>query len=387
MNSQEMISSDTRMEILHDHYKESFERLRSQERSRDRSFVWVIVIYSLISIQVGYPSQFHEALGTIAITGYEFSLKTMPLAALLTMTWIAALAVALRYCQAAVAVDRSYPYIHFLEKKISPALGGGMLYQREGAMYEEDYPTILNVAWLAYVFIFPISVATVTSALLFNLWVASDYPLGYLWVDTVIGLSILACFFFLRVYPKLQIKWGRVKGANMESEQIEARNQQQGVEEASEPPTDPETIAIVAEEMRYRESVQDDQIQALATKSAFLFTASSAILAAILAYSGQSWDQVHWTWTAALIATFGACAISFIQSYRLRDFQRAPDAETLFGYKNAPKAKAVENIADGRRYAISKNETITASISHWINIAIVSLFAEILVASGILFFN
>lgn len=387
MPSQGMISPDTRVEILHDHYKESFNQLRSQEKSRDRSFIWVLVIYALIAVQVGYPSQFQEALSSVAVTGYEFSLAAMPLAALLTMTWIAALAVALRYCQSAVAVDRSYPYIHFLEKEISPTLGGGVLYQREGAMYEEDYPTILNVAWIAYVFVFPLAVSAVTFALLWNLWANPEYPSAYLWMNTIIGLSILACFFFLRVFPKLQIRRGREKGDCMEVNVIVGNGQLEDAENNAEAPTDSEAMAVISDEMRYRESVQDDQIQALSTKSAFLFTASSAVLAATLAYGGQDSNQVHWGWTLALLASFGTCALAFIQSYRLRDFRRAPDAETLFGYKTGPMAEAVQNIADGRRYAIGTNESIITSQSRWINIAIASLFAEISVLSAIIAFG
>jgi hypothetical protein len=71
----------------------------------------------------------------------------------------------LRYCQISVLVIRQYPYLHTLEESISPEVGGGDLYQREGKVYLREYPLLLDVAWFAYCILFPIIVIFATFGL------------------------------------------------------------------------------------------------------------------------------------------------------------------------------------------------------------------------------
>ena len=204
----EGITAEKRLEVLHDHYKETFGRQRDLERSRDRLFLWLIVLFAVLSVEIGYPAQFTGSVQKVSILGTEIDLTKLPLAALLTATWVLTFAVALRYCQTSIAVDRQYPYVHRLEEAISPMVGGGELYHREGKVYLRGYPLLLNAAFYAYNLVFP-TILIIASA---GLWWWERNQLSTHWLhkafDAVVAFVIVCCFVFYRMQPYI---WKKLK--------------------------------------------------------------------------------------------------------------------------------------------------------------------------------
>ena len=201
------MDAEKRLEILHDHYKETFARIREVETARDRLFLWVIALFALLSLEIGYPAAVGGSLEKVSVLGTEFNLRSLPLPALLNVTWVLTLAIALRYCQTTVWVNRQYPYLHDLEAVISPELGGGNIYHREGKVYLSEYPVVLDVAWIAYVFLFPLIVMCATAALAFWEWRQLPYPILHRLFDSAIALALIAFFFSYRVHPYLASRW------------------------------------------------------------------------------------------------------------------------------------------------------------------------------------
>ncbi len=80
--------TDKQLEVLHDHYKETFARLREAEASRDRLFLWVIGLFALLSLEVGYPVAIGGSFVKLTIAGGELNLQALPLPALLNATWV-----------------------------------------------------------------------------------------------------------------------------------------------------------------------------------------------------------------------------------------------------------------------------------------------------------
>jgi hypothetical protein len=199
--------TDKQLEILHDHYKETFTRLREAEALRDRLFLWLIGLFALLSLEIGYPAAVGGTLGKLSMGGGELNLQALPLPALLNATWVLTLTIGLRYCQTSVLVNRQYPYLHILEEAISPELGGGDLYQREGMVYLREYPLLLDVAWFAYVILFPLIVmfATLGLAIWEFIWVL--YPLYHILFDAFVAGAFICFFFLYRVQPALASQW------------------------------------------------------------------------------------------------------------------------------------------------------------------------------------
>ena len=75
-----------RLEILHDHYKESFSYIRERERERDRLFLILIALFALLALEIQYPINFRGAVGTLSFLGIELNVDALPLPAFLTAT-------------------------------------------------------------------------------------------------------------------------------------------------------------------------------------------------------------------------------------------------------------------------------------------------------------
>ncbi len=195
--------SEKRLEILHDHYKETFAHVREREKARDRLFLAVIGLFALLAVEIQYPAEFGGSLGSLGVAGGEIELGTLPLPALLNASWVLTLAIALRYCQAAVGVERQYPYLHMLEDELSPLLGGEDVYRREGRAYLRGYPVFLNVAWFAYVVLFPLVAGVATVALIWSEWAGLPYPAPHKALDSVLAAAVVASFALYRTLPQV----------------------------------------------------------------------------------------------------------------------------------------------------------------------------------------
>lgn len=203
--------TDKHLEILHDHYKETFARLREAEALRDRLFLWLIGLFALLILEIGYPAAVGGTLEKLSILGGEFNLQALPLPALLNATWVLTLTVGLRYCQTSVLVNRQYPYLHTLEESISPYVGGGDLYQREGKVYLREYPLLLNVAWFAYCILFPLIIIFSTLGLIIWEIAQVPYPFYYKLFDASIASALISFFFLYRIQPSLRSRWKKWK--------------------------------------------------------------------------------------------------------------------------------------------------------------------------------
>lgn len=204
------MTTDKQLEVLHDHYKETFARLREVEQNRDRLFLWVILLFALLSLEIGYPAAVGGSLGKLSIAGGELNLQNLPLPALLTATWVFTLDIALRYCRATVWINRQYPYLHMLEDNISPEVGGNDLYRREGEVYLREYPLLLDVTWIAYGFLFPIIV--ILAALGLATWEYGRLPYPHLHrvVDALIATVLIVFFLLYRVQPTAAYAWRKI---------------------------------------------------------------------------------------------------------------------------------------------------------------------------------
>lgn len=205
------VSEDKQLEILHDHYKETFARIREVEQSRNKLFLWLIGLFALLIFEIGYPAELGRSVGKVSILGADFDVKALPLAALLNVSWVLTFAIGLRYCQVTVLINRQYPYLHDLEDAISPQVGGGDLYRREGDVYKRKYPLLLDVVWIAYAFIFPFIVIFTAVALATWEYTKLPYTFPHRLFDSVIAGTIVLFFFLYCVWPGLVKAWRKLR--------------------------------------------------------------------------------------------------------------------------------------------------------------------------------
>lgn len=197
---------DVPLEVLHDHHKDSFSYIREREKQRDRLFLILIGLFALLSVEILYPAQFGGALGALQVTGAEVDLGALPLPALLSASWVFIFAIALRYCQVSINVERQYSYLHRLEEKMSQLVGDPDLYRRESKAYLEDYPLFSDWAWICYVFVFPVIAALATMALIIAEWSRPQEPWPYDLFNSLLAAAIVLSFFLYRIVPSLPWK-------------------------------------------------------------------------------------------------------------------------------------------------------------------------------------
>ena len=142
-----MPNADTKCQILHDHYKESFAHIREREKQRDRLFLILIALFGLLAFEVLYPTAVVLSTVELPVANVKLDVSYLPLSAILSTTWVFVLAILLRYGTVAITVERQYAYLHKLEEKISNIFGDVEIYCREGRDYKKNYPIFSWWVW------------------------------------------------------------------------------------------------------------------------------------------------------------------------------------------------------------------------------------------------
>jgi len=187
------------LSLLHDHYKETFTLIREREAQRDKLFVWLLVIFALLAIEIQYPANFNGVLGHLKFAGNDIDLQQLPLSRLLNASWVFTAAFVLKYYQITKGVERQYDYLHMLEDRISGSLGDTDVYRREGRAYLEKYPLLLDWAWVYYTMLFPAAFAIAVVYLLAVECVSLHESMLSKAFDVVFGLSVLAVLVLYRI--------------------------------------------------------------------------------------------------------------------------------------------------------------------------------------------
>lgn len=196
-----MATTDSILELLHDHYKESFSLIHRREQRRDRLLLWLFLLFALLILEIQYPVNARGAVGSITVFGNKVDLEEVPLSLLLSATWVVLAATVLKYCQLTTLVERQYVYLHSLEDRISVAVGDDEIYRREGRAYLMEYPRLLNWAWIFYTILFPVAVLAGTGYLYASEVRSLDYGVPAQLFDAIFVISVLVSIVLYRFLP------------------------------------------------------------------------------------------------------------------------------------------------------------------------------------------
>lgn len=194
-------TDDTKLEVLHDHYKESFSYIRKWEEKRDRLFIFVVAIIGVLFLEIQYSDRFSSILGNIKLELVELNISVMPISVFLSVTWTYLFMIVLKYCQYSILIERQYNYLHHLESRISKSFGSRDIYCRESRAYLNKYPLFSELVWIYYSFLFPaIVILSVWLAIYFE-WSKIWGPLYHLIYDSSLSMAVIMCLVFYRFYP------------------------------------------------------------------------------------------------------------------------------------------------------------------------------------------
>lgn len=194
-----VVSNDKKLEILHDHYRESFSYINDREKQRDKLFLIIIALIGVVFLEVQYSAIFGSTIKTIKLTFFEMDLSVMPIAIFLSVTWTYLFVIILKYCQLSILIERQYGYLHKLEDRISNLFGDLNAYCRDGSAYLDKYPLFSNLAWIFYVAIFPIIIILSIGLLIYREQSSVAVPYYHLLYDIFIACGIIIAFIFYRI--------------------------------------------------------------------------------------------------------------------------------------------------------------------------------------------
>jgi len=195
-----MVDDQKKLEVLHDHYKETFTYIRDRERQRDKQFLIIIALIGLLFLETQYPSNIHSFLKTIKTHATEFDFSILPVPIITSVTWTVLFLYILRNCQISITIERQYEYLHKVECIVGELLGNS-IYNREGRSYLINYPIFSEVVWIFYTQVFPILVILFEVELLWK--ELSDKVVGYHYVYDGIMAGSIALILILYRGPQL----------------------------------------------------------------------------------------------------------------------------------------------------------------------------------------
>lgn len=191
--------------ISYDHYKDTFASIREREKERDRLFIYLVLAFAVLGVQVLYPAQFKGTVESFSFAGVTIAVGVLPTAALLSATWVLVSAIGLRYCQRVVWIEQQYGYLHQLEVALEPQLQQVAPFRREGAAYLNNAPPFQDWAWILYVVVFPGTAVLATVALLMVEWTLLSYHSVHTVIDTAMAVALLTSLYLYQLHPPREI--------------------------------------------------------------------------------------------------------------------------------------------------------------------------------------
>jgi hypothetical protein len=183
------LSDDKKIELLNDHYKDTFAYLKETMRLRDRLFVFILLTITLLFFQLYSPTEAGTLIEAFIKKNLELE-NAISITFIGTVIWFALLAFVMRYFQTVIFIERQNKYMHRLEEQLSPYYED-KAFTREGRSYLKNYPMFSSWAYQLYTWIFPILLIFVVLGKLINEYVFTRGISLLLVFNSVIALGIL----------------------------------------------------------------------------------------------------------------------------------------------------------------------------------------------------
>ena len=182
-----------KIELLYDHYKETFSIIQDTLNQRNRFFIMAFLIMTLQFLFVVSPESIATLITTIIHNAYEIDISGQILV-IQSLLWLILLYFTMRYYQSTVHIERQYNYIHTLEATIANSVQ--ISFDRESGNYLKDYPKMNDMIDILYKWVFPIIYCLVICCKIISEYINSKFSLSIIF-DSII---FLCCFILTILY-------------------------------------------------------------------------------------------------------------------------------------------------------------------------------------------
>ncbi len=185
----ETLSRSEKLTTINNHYSETFLNLKEQLNSRNRLFLYMIIVISIMLLKIYSPADFSSSVSNIISDKLGLS-ESIDISFIETIIWISLLGIAIRYFQTVIHIERQYDYIHHLEDEMN-SIWGSEVFTREGKSYLSNYPKFSSWVWILYTIMYPILLAIIVISKILNEYnTVSNFSFLFI-INVVIFFSIL----------------------------------------------------------------------------------------------------------------------------------------------------------------------------------------------------
>ena len=142
------------LEVLANHYSETFGLLKADTGRRDRLFLYMLVLIFLLLLYMSAPTVMSDWINNFVVSqagngGNSPAIRLIDVSFIGTLLWFGFLCLAHTYFQTVLHVERQYNYVYNLEKELSDQFGG-IAFSREGKHYRENRR--MFASWTKFIF-------------------------------------------------------------------------------------------------------------------------------------------------------------------------------------------------------------------------------------------
>jgi hypothetical protein len=164
------------------------------KKKRDAFFVMLCIGITLLFCFLLNPAEVFTSIYKMLQAYFSLEIP-FQLTIIQSFIWVIILYLFMRYMQTSIYIERQYKYIEKIETEISRCFE--VNFDRESCSYENNYPLVLNIIHIIYVWIFPI-LSSLIIALKIYFEIRQNTVIISLIFDIIIaGMIILLNIFYL----------------------------------------------------------------------------------------------------------------------------------------------------------------------------------------------
>lgn len=193
-----MTGKNINLEILSNHYSETFSLLKEAVARRDRIFLYILGLIFLLLLYINAPSSLSNWLSQLANSQSGNNQSTE---LLLDSSFIGAvllfglLSLAHTYFQTVLHIERQYDYVYSLEKQLSQNFEN-KAFIREGAHYKKSKRKFAAWTKMIFWYLFPLLFLAFNITWMIFLFTKSNATSVYKIIDSLIIVSITISLYF-----------------------------------------------------------------------------------------------------------------------------------------------------------------------------------------------
>lgn len=197
------MSEEKRLEILYDHYKDSFTYIQEYLKRREKLFIFILVVISLQFLQIYSSEQSVGALNAFLEKQFNFSF-ILSKEFVSILLWFFLFSISLRYFQINILISRQYNYVHSIEDKLCLKSEDKNFISREGREYLKNYAYLSNWAHIIYTWVFPILLLLVAFIKIILSIIIRESPYWNLVISGIffIAICITTILYLIDIHPK-----------------------------------------------------------------------------------------------------------------------------------------------------------------------------------------